>query len=61
MVGTANDVGNLHVDVIDNDAQVVGRHAVRAQQYKIFDRGKVVLDASKYLIGKFDLSLRMAL
>src|SRR6476660_9593315 len=33
---------------------MVGRHAVRAQQDKVFDGGKVVLDASKYLIGKFD-------
>ena len=56
MVGTANDVGNLHVDVVDHDAQMIGRHAVRAQQDKIFDRCEVVLDAAKHLIGKFDFS-----
>src|SRR5258706_2728761 len=51
-------MGDLHVDVVDDNTQMVGRHAVRSKQYKILDRGEAVLNTAKYLIGEFNRSFR---
>ena len=58
VISATNDVGDLHIDVVNHNSQVIGGHAIRTKQYKIFDRCEVVLDASKHMICKFDLSLR---
>ena len=47
MVGAADNVRHAHVDVVDYHAEVIGRHAIRAQQNEIFDLGVGELDAAK--------------
>ena len=37
VIGAANDVRDAHVDVIDHDAELIGGHAVGAEQDEIFD------------------------
>src|SRR5207247_6136756 len=56
VVRTANDMGNLHVDVIDHNSQMIGGHAVRAQQHEVFDSCQIVLDSATHVIGKSNFS-----
>ena len=46
MVVTANDVGDVHVVIIDHDGQHIGRRIVSAQQHEIIDLGGVDFHAS---------------
>ena len=47
MVGAAQDVRHAHVDVVDHHAEVIGRHAVGAQQDEVLDLGVGELDAAE--------------
>ena len=55
MVLTANDMSDVHLDVIDYHGQVVKRVTVRTQQHQIFDLGVVAAErASNALWGFLD-------
>ena len=51
MVVAADDVGDAHVVVVDDDGEHVGRVAVRAQQHEIVE----------VLVGEHDLALHLVL
>ena len=38
VIGSPDDVGDPHLDIVDDDADMVGRLGVRAQQHKVLDR-----------------------
>ena len=44
MIGSSNHVADPHVDIVDNNAEMVGWVAVRTEKYEIFDR--VVFDGN---------------
>ena len=56
MIGAANDVGDAHVNVVDNDAELIGGHAAGAEQDEIFDIG--VLDFARAEDGVFEIVWR---
>ena len=39
VVGAADDVGDVHVDVVHHDAQLIGGKSIRAQQDEILNFG----------------------
>ena len=58
VVGAANDVGDAHVDVVDDDAQLVGGHAplfgvfAGAQEDEVFDFGVVEFAVAEDGVGE---------
>ena len=54
MVGTANDVRDSHVDVIDDHAQMIGWHAIGSQEDKILYGGKLVSNWPKNFVLKLN-------
>ena len=44
VIGSSNHVADPHVDIVDNNAEMVGWVAVRTEKYEIFDR--VVFDGN---------------
>ena len=47
MVGAAQDVRNAHVEIVDHHAEVIGGHAVGAQQNEVLELGIGKLDAAE--------------
>ena len=47
MIGTAQHMADAHVQIVDDNAQVIGRPAIRAQQNKVLDLGVGKLHVAK--------------
>ena len=41
MVGASNDMADPHVDVVDDDAEMIRRLAIGTKEHEIFDRRRV--------------------
>ncbi len=48
MIGAANDVGQAHVEIVGDDAEVVSGNAIRSQQHEIFEFFVSKLHAAKH-------------
>ena len=56
MVVTAYDVSNSHVDVIDNDGEIVGWHAVGAHDHQVIQLAVADADTAVNLIIEYHLA-----
>src|SRR5581483_8333588 len=58
MVVAADDMRDLHLDIVDHHAKIVGRRAVRAEDDQVVDRAALEDDLSFHQVVDDDLPLR---
>ena len=61
VVVPANDMGNVHVQVIDDDAEVVGRHPIGTRNHEIVELAVVERDRSANEVVEHDLAIERIL
>jgi len=54
MIVATRDVRDLHVDIVDDDREVIRRMVVRAQQHEVVDQIGVEVDVAANEVVKID-------